>query len=81
MEHGEKFNTYTHLAGALFALIGAVVLVVMGIFSGDAWKVVSFSIYGATLVLLYSFPRCTTTLHMAGLSLLCRRWITSPSTY
>ena len=28
---------------------------VLGILSGDVWKVVSFSIYGTTLVLLYSF--------------------------
>lgn len=55
MEHGERFNTYTHLAGALLALAGAVVLVVLGAVSRDAWKIVSFSIYGATLVLLYSF--------------------------
>lgn len=55
MERGEKFNTYTHLAGALLALAGSVVLIVMGALSGDVWKIVSFSIYGATLVLLYSF--------------------------
>ena len=55
MEHGEKFNTYTHFAGALLALAGAVVLVVLGALAGDVWKIVSFSIYGATLVLLYSF--------------------------
>lgn len=55
MEHGEKFNTYSHLAGALLALVGSVVLVVLGAFSGDVWKIVSFSIYGATLLLLYSF--------------------------
>lgn len=55
MEHGEKFNTYSHLAGALLALAGAVVLVVLGALSGDVWKIVSFSIYGATLVLMYSF--------------------------
>lgn len=55
MEHGEKFNTYTHLAGALLALAGGVVLVVLGALSGDVWKIVSFSIYATTLVLLYSF--------------------------
>ena len=55
MEYGEKFNTYTHLAGALLALAGGIVLVVLGALSGDMWKVISFSIYGATLVLLYSF--------------------------
>lgn len=55
MEHGEKFNTYSHLAGMLLALVGSVLLIVLGALSGDVWKIVSFSIYGATLVLLYSF--------------------------
>jgi len=55
MEQGEKFNTYSHFAGALLALAGGVVLVVLGALSGDAWKIVSFSIYATTLVLLYSF--------------------------
>ncbi|MHB1116513.1 PAQR family membrane homeostasis protein TrhA [Sideroxydans sp.] len=54
MERGERFNTISHLVGAILALIGGVVLIVLGALSGDAWKVVSFSIYGATLVLLYS---------------------------
>ncbi len=55
MEHGEKFNTWTHLAGAVLALGGSVVLIVLGALSGDVWKIVSFTIYGTTLVLLYSF--------------------------
>ena len=55
MENGEKFNTYSHLAGVLLALAGSVVLVVLGALSGNVWKIVSFSIYGATLVLLYGF--------------------------
>jgi hemolysin III len=55
MEHGERFNTYSHLAGTLLALVGSVLLIVLGALSGDVWKIVSFSIYGATLVLLYSF--------------------------
>lgn len=55
MVHGEKFNTLTHLAGALLALAGGTVLIVLGALSGDAWKIVSFSIYAATLLLLYTF--------------------------
>ena len=54
MEQGEKFNTYTHLLGSLLALGGGVVLVVQGALADDAWKVVGFSIYAATLVLMYS---------------------------
>jgi hemolysin III len=54
MYHGERFNAYTHLAGALLALAGAVVLVVLGAIKQDAWRIVSFAIYGASLVILYS---------------------------
>jgi hemolysin III len=45
----------THLCGALLAVAGSVVLVVRATQDGNPWKVVSVSIYGATLVLLYSF--------------------------
>lgn len=55
MYQGERFNAITHLAGALLALGGSVVLVVLAGLEGDPWKIVSVSIYGATLVLLYSF--------------------------
>jgi hemolysin III len=54
MYHGERFNGYTHLAGALLAVAGAVLLIVVASLQGDAWKIVSFSIYGATLIILYS---------------------------
>jgi hemolysin III len=55
MYYGERFNGYSHLAGALLALAGSVVLIVLGSLTGNAWKIVSFAIYGTTLVLLYSF--------------------------
>ena len=55
MYHGEKFNALTHLAAAVLALAGATTLVVLAGRGGDAWKVVSVSIYGLTLVLLYTF--------------------------
>lgn len=54
MYYGEKFNAITHLAGALLALAGAIVLVVLAVAGGDPWKIVSVSIYGLTLVLLYT---------------------------
>ncbi len=55
MYYGERFNGYSHLAGALLALAGSIVLIVLGAMTGNVWKVVSFTIYGASLVLLYSF--------------------------
>ena len=55
MYHGERLNAITHLVAAALALAGAAVLVVLAARGGDPWKVVSVSIYGLTLVLLYTF--------------------------
>ncbi|WP_374351191.1 hemolysin III family protein [Chitinimonas sp.] len=52
---GERFNSYTHLAGSVLAIAGLVVMVTRASLYGDAWQIVSASIYGAMLVLLYGF--------------------------
>ncbi|MBP8236564.1 MAG: hemolysin III family protein [Pseudomonas sp.] len=54
MYHGERFNAWTHLVGAVLALVGTVWLLLLASASGDSWKQVSVAIYGVTLVLLYS---------------------------
>ncbi len=54
MYHGERFNAWTHLVGAVLACIGAVWLLVMASLDGSPWKIVSVAIYGLTLLLLYS---------------------------
>ena len=54
MYHGERFNSISHLVGAALALAGLVVLVMFASLQGDVWKIVSFSIYGASLFLLYT---------------------------
>ncbi|MDB5842584.1 MAG: hemolysin family protein [Herminiimonas sp.] len=53
MYYGEKFNSITHLAGAALAASGAVLLIVLAARLGDPWKIVSFSLYGATLLTVY----------------------------
>ena len=53
MYYGERLNSYTHLAGAVLAAIGAPLLVVLAARSGDAWKIVGCATYGAALLLLY----------------------------
>jgi len=53
MYPGERFNGLTHLSGAVLALAGTVVLIVIASLQADPWKIVSFSIYGATLTFLY----------------------------
>jgi len=54
MYHGERFNAWTHLVGAVLACIGAIWLLVVASLDGSAWKIVSAAIYGVTLLLLYS---------------------------
>lgn len=53
MYSGERFNSITHLVGTALALAGLVVLVVVAARQGDPWKIVSLSLYGATLFVLY----------------------------
>ena len=55
MYYGERFNSISHLVGAALALAGSVLLIVLASRLGDPWKIVSFSVYGAMLVLLYVF--------------------------
>lgn len=54
MYPGERFNSISHLVGAVLALCGAAVLVSLaGVYGGGATRIVSFSVYGLTLFLLY----------------------------
>jgi hemolysin III len=55
MYYGERFNSISHLVGAVLALAGAALLIVLAARLGDPWKIVSFSVYGAMLVALYVF--------------------------
>lgn len=51
---GEEIaNSVTHGLGTLLSLAGLVVLIVMAVVKGTVWHVVSFSIFGGTLLLLY----------------------------
>jgi len=55
MQHGERFNTFSHLLAALCALPGAIFLIFLAVKTADPWKIVSVSIYGVTLFILYFF--------------------------
>lgn len=52
---GEKLNSITHLIASALSISGLSILVTLAAMQGDPWKIVSFSIYGATLVLMYGF--------------------------
>lgn len=53
MYYGERFNGISHLLGTVLAAAGLALLVVLAARQGDPWKIVSFSLYGTTLFLLY----------------------------
>lgn len=52
-KHEEIANAITHGVGALLSIAALVVLAVFSALQGNVWHVVSFSIFGATLVTLY----------------------------
>lgn len=54
MYPGERFNSITHLAGALLAVVGSAALVAQAIPTGNAWKIVGVSVFGLSMVLLYA---------------------------
>ncbi len=52
--YGERLNSISHLLGAVLALVGLGALLTIGVQSGDLLLLMSFSIYGVTLVLLFT---------------------------
>lgn len=54
MYYGEKLNSISHLVGAVMALVGLGALLTVAMQSRDPWTIVSFTIFGFTLVLLYT---------------------------
>lgn len=57
---GEEIaNSISHGIGELLAIGGLVLLVVFASLRGSAWHVVSFSIFGATMVIMYLFSTLT----------------------
>ena len=52
---GEEIaNAVTHGIGAILSIVVLTLLVVFSAFYGTVWHVVSCSIYGATLILMYT---------------------------
>ena len=49
----EVMNAVTHGIGTVLAIIGLVLLTIFAYLYGEIWHILSFSIYGTTLVLLY----------------------------
>ncbi|MFD1178096.1 hemolysin III family protein [Paenibacillus puldeungensis] len=56
----EIANAITHGIGTLLSVAGLVLLIVFSSLKGSAWHVVSFTIYGVSMLLLYL---CSTLVH------------------
>lgn len=54
MYHGERLNSATHLAGLALAVVGCGVLIAQALEAGGTVKLISFSIFGVSMVLLYA---------------------------
>lgn len=50
----EVLNTISHAIGIPLSIAGLVLLVVFGAMDGTVWHVVSYSIFGSTLIMVYS---------------------------
>ena len=60
---GEEIaNSCIHGTGFAFGIVALTLLVTLASLFGDVWRIVSFSIYGASLILLYLFSTLYHTL-------------------
>ncbi|WP_019529686.1 PAQR family membrane homeostasis protein TrhA [Dasania marina] len=63
MYHGEKLNSITHLIGAVLALVGFGALLTISI-QLQSWRhILSFSVFGVTLILLYTMSTLYHSFH------------------
>lgn len=59
----EFLNVITHLIGLILSVAGLILLIVFSSIYGNAWHIVSFTIFGSSMVLLYL---ASTLYHAAG---------------
>lgn len=67
MYYGEKFNSITHLVGAALALVGFGALLTIGIQQREPLLLISFTVFGLSLVLLYTMSTLYHSLPHPGL--------------
>jgi len=63
MYYSEKLNSISHLVGAVLALVGLGALLTVGLQSRDPWIISSFSVFGFSLVLLYTMSTLYHSFH------------------
>tara|TARA_B100000674_G_scaffold492578_1_gene512876 strand:+ start:1001 stop:1627 length:627 start_codon:yes stop_codon:yes gene_type:complete len=73
MYYGERFNSITHLVGAALSLMGLGALVTVGVNSGNTKLLVSYTIFGFSMVLLYTMSTLYHSFHPVSLKRLFRK--------
>jgi len=66
----DPFSCYSHLFGVALAIVGVVVLVLSS--GDDPWRIVGFSIYGMSLIVLYL---ASSVYHWLLLPIAQRKWL------
>ena len=61
----EPASGSSHLVGALLSIAGLIFLLYVAVTNRDVWQIVSFSIFGASMILLYS---ASATYHLVNAS-------------
>jgi len=74
MYYGEKLNSITHLVGATLALIGFGALLTISIQERNPLLIVSFGIFGVTLILLYTMSTLYHSFHPPKLKRLFQKF-------
>lgn len=67
MYYGERLNSISHLVGAVLALVGLGALLTVGVQSRDPWVLGSYTVFGTTMVLLYTMSTLYHSFHPPGL--------------
>jgi hemolysin III len=67
MYYGEKLNSISHLVGAVLSLVGLGALLTVAIQLGDPWIITSFTVFGLSLVLLYTMSTLFHSIHLPQL--------------
>ncbi len=49
----EIANSVTHGIGVALSVVGLIALIVLAVLYGDVWRVVGFTVFGASLIILY----------------------------
>jgi hemolysin III len=66
MRTRDHFSAISHLLGAILSVVGMVVLIVMAARQHLVWHVVGFSVFGASVILLYAASATYHVLHISS---------------